>query len=90
MGGREFSEVPELTPKVSYLQVVNDVDGTSRKGTFSAKGVLIYSVKDNRTALHLGRGANVLTTKYIFMQLIKIAMLTYFSATLHLMKPSMA
>ena len=63
MGGREFSEVPELTPKVSYLQVVNDVDGTSRKGTFSAKGVLIYSVKDNRTALHLGRGANVLTNE---------------------------
>lgn len=66
-GGREFSEVPELTPKVSYLQVVNDVDGTSRKGTFSAKGVLIYSVKDNRTALHLGRGANVLTNEvYIY------------------------
>lgn len=62
-GGREFFEVPELTPKVSYLQVVNDVDGTSRKGTFSAKGVLIYSVKDNRTALHLGRGANVLTNE---------------------------
>lgn len=34
-GWREFSEVPELTPKVSFLQVVNDVDGTSRKGTFS-------------------------------------------------------
>lgn len=66
-GWREFSEVPELTPKVSFLQVVNDVDGTSRKGTFSAQGVFIYSVNDNRTAFHLGHGANVLTDEvYIY------------------------
>ena len=67
MDGENFQKSPELTPKVSFLQVVNDVDGTSRKGTFSAQGVFIYSVNDNRTAFHLGHGANVLTDEvYIY------------------------